>query len=158
MILKICTTLQKVIFTYFKQNFLGYYKLNLNNIELPSNRKFGTFFTFIFGLCACYSFYINAIIFTYAFIGISITFFLVSMLKSDILLPLNKLWMRFGLLLGMIVSPIVLGLIFFGIFTPTALLMQLFRRDELRIRFKNKKSYWIARHQPIDPVSFKRQF
>ena len=132
--------------------------MNLDKMELPSNRKFGLFFTFVFALCACYFFYNNALIFAYALIGTSITFFLVSMLKSDILLPLNKLWMRFGLLLGLVISPIVLGLIFFGIFTPTALLMQLFRRDELRIRFKNKKSYWIARHQPIDPVSFKRQF
>ena len=132
--------------------------MKLDKIELPSNRKFGIFFTFIFGLCACYSFYVNAIIFAYALIGASITFFLVSMLKSDILLPLNKLWMRFGLLLGMVISPIVLGLIFFGIFTPTALLMKLFRRDELRIRFKNKESHWIPRLQPIDPVSFKRQF
>ena len=132
--------------------------MNLDKIELPSNRKFGIFFTFVFALGACYFFYNNAIIFAYALIGISITFFLVSMLKSDILLPLNKLWMRFGLLLGMVISPIVLGLIFFGIFTPTALLMKLFRRDELRIRFKNKESHWIARLQPIDPVSFKRQF
>ena len=132
--------------------------MNLDKIELPSNRKFGLFFTFVFTLCACYFFYNNALIFAYVLIGTSITFFLVSMLKSDILLPLNKLWMRFGLLLGMIVSPIVLGLIFFGIFTPTALLMKLFRRDELRLRFKNKKSHWIARDQPIEPVSFKRQF
>lgn len=132
--------------------------MNLDKIELPSNRKFGLFFTFVFALCACYFFYNNALIFAYVLIGTSITFFLVSMLKSDILLPLNKLWMRFGFLLGMVISPIVLGLIFFGIFTPTALLMRLFRRDELRLRFKNKKSHWIARNQPIDPVSFKRQF
>jgi len=132
--------------------------VNLDKIELPSNRKFGIFFTFVFALCACYFFYNNALIFAYALIGTSITFFLVSMLKSDILLPLNKLWMSFGLLLGMIVSPIVLGLIFFGIFTPTALLMRLFRRDELRLRFKNKKSHWIARNQPIEPMSFKLQF
>ena len=132
--------------------------MNINNIELPSNRKFGLFFTFIFGLCACYFFYINTLTYAYAFIGTSIAFFLVSMLISDILLPLNKLWMSFGLLLGMIVSPIVLGLIFFGIFTPTALLMKLFRRDELRLKFKNKKSHWIARNQPIELMSFKRQF
>ncbi len=132
--------------------------MKLNNIELPSNRKFGLFFTFIFGLCACYSFYIDALTYSYALIGTSITFFLVSMLKSDFLLPLNKLWMSFGLLLGMIVSPIVLGLIFFGIFTPIALLMKLFRRDELRLRFKNKKSHWIVRNQPIEHMSFKRQF
>lgn len=132
--------------------------MKLEKIELPSNRKFGIFFTFVFALCACYFFYKNALTFAYSLVGISITLFLVSILKSDILLPLNKIWMRFGLLLGMIISPIVLGLIFFGIFTPTALLMKLFKRDELRIRFINKKSHWIDRNQPIDPPSFKRQF
>ena len=132
--------------------------MNLDKIELPSNRKFGFFFTFVFAMCAYYFFYKNELTISYAFIGTSITFFLVSILKSDIFLPLNKLWMRFGILLGIIVSPIVLGLIFFGIFTPIALLMRLFRRDELRLIFKNKKSHWITRSQPIEPVSFKRQF
>ena len=132
--------------------------MNLDKIELPSNRKFGVFFTFIFGLCAFYFFYINALTFAYVFIGASVSFFLVSMLKADILFPFNKLWMRFGLLLGIIISPIVLGIIFFGIFTPTALLMRLFRRDELRLKFQNKKSHWIARNQPIERISFKRQF
>ena len=132
--------------------------MNLDNIELPSNRKFGFFFTFVFALGACYFYYTNEVTLAYALIVTSIICFILSMFKPGILFPLNKLWMKFGLLLGLIVSPIVLGLIFFGIFTPTALLMRFCRRDELRLRFKNKKSYWIARNQSIDPVSFKRQF
>ena len=132
--------------------------MNLDKIELPSNRKFGFFFTFVFALGACYFYYTNEVKLAYALIGTSIICFILSMFKPGILFPLNKLWMKFGLLLGLIVSPIVLGLIFFGIFTPTALLMRFFRRDELRLRFKNKNSYWIARNQSIDPVSFKRQF
>jgi hypothetical protein len=73
-------------------------------------------------------------------------------------LPLNKLWMRFGLLLAMIVSPIVLSTIFFGLFTPIALVMRLSRRDELRLKFYKKQSYWIVRREPIKSESFKHQF
>ena len=93
-----------MIVFHFLNKLLGYCSVNLDKIELPSNRKFGLFFTFVFALCACYFFYNNALIFAYALIGTSKTFFLVSMLKSDILLPLNKLWMRFGKLFRKIVN------------------------------------------------------
>ena len=85
-------------------------------------------------------------------------FLLITLIKSDALLPLNKLWMRFGLLLGMIVSPIVLGVIFFGLFTPIAMLMRLSGRDELRLKFTQKASHWISRGEPIKSESFKHQF
>ena len=92
----------------------------------------------------------------FAFIGV--IFFITTFVKASLLLPLNKLWMRFGLLLGQIISPLVLGIIFFGIFTPVALLMRLSGRDELRLKFKNKTSYWILRNEPIQGDSFRRQF
>ena len=72
-------------------------------------------------------------------------FFLVTLIKSDALLPLNKLWMRFGVLLGIIVSPIVLGIIFFGMFTPIAILIRFSGRDELHLKFTQKGSHWIPR-------------
>ena len=132
--------------------------MDINKIVLPSNKKFGFFFTLIFSLASLY-FYLNNFNFiAYISIAFAIVFFILSIFNPDTLLPLNKLWMKFGLLLGLIVSPIVLGLIFFGIFTPTAFLMRLCGRDELRLIFKNKTSHWIARSQPIEPVSFKRQF
>jgi len=83
---------------------------------------------------------------------------LVTLIKSDALLPLNKLWMRFGLLFGMIVSPIILGVIFFGLFTPIAMLMRLSGRDELRLKYAQKASHWISRGEPIKSESFKHQF
>jgi len=97
---------------------------------------------------------------TAAFISITLSalFLITTLIKADLLRPLNKLWMRVGLLLGMIVSPIVLGIIFFIMFTPIALAMRLLRRDELRLRFKNKSSYWIKREAPLQPESFKNQF
>ncbi len=88
----------------------------------------------------------------------SIVFFIVTLLKAEILKPLNKLWMGFGLVLGMIVSPMVMGVIFFMIFTPIGILMRLFGRDELLLQFKAKSSYWIKRHEDIHSNSFRRQF
>ena len=126
--------------------------------ELPSSRKFGFFFTFVFGTMAAY-FYYNADIFlAYAFTTVAVIFFVITLVKSDNLLPLNKLWMRFGILIGTIVSPIVLGAIFFGLFTPIAILMRLSGRDELRLNFIQKETHWISRSEPIKSDSFKHQF
>jgi hypothetical protein len=127
-------------------------------IELPSNRKFGFFFMFVFSAAAGYFYYSANISWAYVFVAVASTFLLITLIKSDALLPLNKLWMRFGLLLGMIVSPIVLGVIFFGLFTPIAMLMRLSGRDELRLKFTQKASHWISREDPIKSESFKHQF
>jgi hypothetical protein len=82
----------------------------------------------------------------------------VTLVKPDLLRPLNKLWMRFGFLLGKIVSPLILGIIFFALFTPIAVIMRLFRRDELRLRFKHKNSHWINREESTQSTFFKNQF
>ena len=92
------------------------------------------------------------------FAATALLFLLITLIKSDALLPLNRLWMRFGLLLGMIVRPIVLGIIFFGLFAPIAVLMRLIGRDELRLKFHQKQSHWITRNEPIKAESFKDQF
>ena len=132
--------------------------MKFSEIELPSNRKFGFFFTFVFVMVAAYFYYAANVSWTYVFISAAFAFLLVTLLKSDALLPLNKLWMRFGLLLGMIASPIVLGVIFFGLFTPIAMLMRLSGRDELRLKYAQKTSHWISRGDPIKSESFKHQF
>jgi hypothetical protein len=129
-----------------------------SKIKLPSNLQFGLFFTLVFGLAAAY-FYENASMsLAYSMAFASAVFVVVTIVKAEVLLPLNKLWMRFGLLLGMIVSPIVLGLIFFVIFTPIAVLMRMSGRDELRLKFNNKASHWISRSAPIQSDPFKHQF
>ena len=132
--------------------------MNISEIELPSNRKFGFFFVFVLGGAASYFYYSANVSWAYVFIGAASMFLLVTLIKSDALLPLNKLWMRFGLLLGMIVSPIVLGVIFFGLFTPIAILMRLSGRDELRLKFNHKLSHWVTRSEQIKSESFKNQF
>jgi len=132
--------------------------MKFSEVEYPSNRKFGFFFTLVFAFAAAY-FYVNgSLTWVYSFSAAAVMFFVVTIVKAEILLPLNKLWMRFGLLLGMIVSPIVLGVMFFGLFTPIAFLMRLSGRDELRLKFKNRASHWISRSEPIHAESFKNQF
>jgi len=127
-------------------------------IELPSNQKFGFFFTFVFATVAAFTYYSENITWVYAFVSVSLTFLTITLIRSDLLLPLNKSWMLFGLLLGIIVSPIVLGLIFFGLFTPIATLMRLSGRDELKLKFSEKTSHWTLRNEPIKSETFKNQF
>ena len=127
-------------------------------IKLPSNRKFGFFLSTIFLLASLYSHYIDSEIMIYilgAFCGI---FLIITIINAKILLPLNKLWMKFGILLGMIVSPIIMGIIYFGIFTPIAIIMRLAGRDELRLRLKKQKTHWINRKILNKVDSFKNQF
>ena len=132
--------------------------MNFSEIELPSNRKFGLFFSLVFTVAAAYFYFTGNIVWTYAFVAASLIFLLITLIKSDALLPLNKLWMQFGLLLGMIVSKIVLGIIFFGLFMPIATLMRLSGRDELSLQFSKKVSHWITRSEQIKPESFKNQY
>ena len=132
--------------------------MNLNDIKLPTNRKFGFFFTLVFFIAWIYFYKSSSFTISYVLLSTSLLFITVTLLKPKLLLPLNKLWMQFGLLLGMIISPIVLGVIFFGIFTPVAFLMRIAGRDELSLKFKKTSTYWILRKEPIQSESFKRQF
>jgi hypothetical protein len=132
--------------------------MKFSEIELPSNKKFGLFFSLVFLILLIY-FYKNDHVNVACFFAATLVIFsFVTIVKADLLLPLNKLWMRFGILLGMIVSPIVLSLIFFGLFTPIALLMRIFGRDELRLKMKSKNSYWVELDKAIHPAPFKQQF
>ena len=132
--------------------------MTLSKVKLPSNHKFGFFFSTIFLLASFYSYYIENEIMVYIFSALFVIFLVVTIINANVLLPLNKLWMKFGILIGMIVSPIVLGIIFFGIFTPIAFLMRLAGRDELHLRFKKKKTYWINRKTLNIFDFFKKQF
>ncbi len=132
--------------------------MKLSEVELPSNRRFGFFLVAILWIAAAYSFYVNSTDWLYIIGTIGSVFLIVAIIKPVVLLPLNRLWMMFGLFIGMIVSPIVLGVIFFGIFTPIAIFMRLFRRDELCLKFKEKKTHWIRRDAKVEHESFKNQF
>tara|TARA_Y100000591_G_C21369927_1_gene468309 strand:+ start:120 stop:518 length:399 start_codon:yes stop_codon:yes gene_type:complete len=127
-------------------------------IKLPSNKKFGYFFTFLFALVTTYFFNNSVEVWAYFFLIVAVIFFIITITKAEILSPLNKIWMRFGLMLGLIISPLVVGLIFFCIFTPLAFLMRLSGRDELRLKIKNKTSHWIPRDELRQGDFFRRQF
>tara|TARA_X000000368_G_scaffold373729_1_gene324957 strand:+ start:177 stop:578 length:402 start_codon:yes stop_codon:yes gene_type:complete len=133
--------------------------MNLKNIELPSNKKFGYFFCFIFLIIFVYLNFIKMFIAALVCGLISFVFLLLAKFKPYILYPLNKLWMKFGLLLGMVISPIIMGIIFFGIFSPIGIIMRLFKRDELSMIGNNKLSHWkIRKVSQIKSDLFKQQF
>ena len=130
--------------------------MKLSNTELPSNKKFGFFFTIIF-LIIAYFLYPGGSTFI-IFIFLALLFLITTLVKADLLLPLNKLWMLFGLLLGKIINPIILSIIFFGLFTPYGIVMRMFGRDELRIKEIEDESHWIPRSQNLSQTNFNRQF
>ena len=131
---------------------------NKVNLKLPSNRKFGIFFTFVLALFAVYFYITTNMILTYISLLTSLTLLGISIVKADVLFPLNKLWMKFGFLLGKIINPIVLGMIFFILITPFGFIMRLFGRDELRLRLKNNNTYWKNRSQNLQQTNFRQQF
>ena len=111
---------------------------------LPSNRNFGIVFTIVFLIISFWPILKGGDARYWSLI-ISFIFFILALINSKILTPLNKTWMKFGRLLGKVVSPIVMGFIFFFVVTPIGLIMRLFRKDLLNLKKNNKKSYWIER-------------
>ena len=132
--------------------------MDYSEIQLPSNKRFGFFFTFVCAVAAAYFYTSPSLFWAYMFTLASAVFLCVSVIKAEILMPLNKLWMMLGMLIGMVVSPIVLGIIFFGMFTPISFLLKVSGRDELRLKLTKKQSYWVSRNDQIRSGSFKRQF
>ena len=114
------------------------------DIKVGSNKNFGIVFCIVFILIALYPLTNNDPIRLWAIL-ISVVFLILGLLNSKILSPLNLLWFKFGILLGKFISPIIMILIFFGIVTPIGLLMRLFKRDLLNIKFTNDKTYWIKK-------------
>ena len=128
------------------------------DIILPSNKKFGLFFSCVFFIVSVYFWYNQDLNTGFITFIISALFALVTITKADLLLPLNRLWMRFGFLLGMIVSPLVLGAIFFTLFTPIGIITRFFGRDELRLIVKKHTSHWLKRDKQNKSIIFKNQF
>ena len=128
-------------------------------IKAPSNKKFGWSFSIIFLLIAIYSFLNSSLFFTAICSVISVSILTITISSPNKLTSLNRLWFKFGIFLGKVVSPIILGLIFFLMITPISLITRLFGRDILFLRKVNKRSYWIKR-VPIGPGpdSFNNQF
>lgn len=128
-------------------------------LQLPSNKKFGYFFSTVFLIISAYFFLNDSRHLFYVFAFLTLIFLTLTIFKSKFLYPLNLLWMRFGVLIGMIVSPIVLGVIFFGLFTPISIIMKLIGRDELGLKISNRDSFWKERNDiENDSGTFFNQF
>ena len=134
-------------------------EMKISEEKISSNSKFGYLFSLVFLLTTIYFDYLGSLVLSCALGLVTLTFMGITILLPNKLSPLNLLWMKFGALIGMIVNPIIMGIIYFGLFTPVSLVMALFGRDELRLRLKEKKSYWKYRQSTnLDFDSFKQQF
>ena len=114
--------------------------------NLPSNRNFGIVFFVVFLIISFWPLLNDGNIKVWSVI-LAIFFLILGLLNSKILTPLNKVWYKFGILLGSVVSPIVMGIVFFAVVTPTSLLMKIFCKNLLGLKKNNKRSYWIERSQ-----------
>ena len=128
-------------------------------IKISSNRSFGFLFFVVFLIVSLWPLKSQGDLRLWAFI-LSLIFLVLGVLNSKFLNPLNKLWYKFGIFLGSIISPIVMGIVFFIVVTPIGLIMRFFGKDVLRIN-KNKKNklvstYWVNREK--QKTTMKKQF
>ena len=88
------------------------------------------------------------------FFPIAVLFLILGLINSKILTPLNKLWIKFGELLGKIIAPIIMALVYFIVLTPLSFLIKISRKDLLKVKFSNKlESYWIKRIKDLGPMN-----
>ena len=116
----------------------------MKEIKLPTNRNFGTVFFLVFLIISLFPLMKNENIRIWSII-IALVFLILGLFNSKFLTPLNKIWFRFGIILGNFVSPIVMGIVFFTIVTPTSLIMRVLGKNLLNLKKENKKTYWIER-------------
>ena len=127
----------------------------MDDIKISSNRSFGIVFFVVFLLIALYPFTYGGEIRIWSLI-ISLIFLILGLFNSIILSPLNKIWFKFGLFLGKIVSPLIMGIIFFLVVTPIGFIMRLLGKDVLNLKYNKNKSYWIEKSGPKSKM--KNQF
>tara|TARA_Y100000816_G_scaffold46425_1_gene29172 strand:- start:68 stop:451 length:384 start_codon:yes stop_codon:yes gene_type:complete len=116
----------------------------MKNIKTSSNKSFGIVFFIVFIIISLYPLLNQEDIRIWSLV-IAFIFFILALLNSKILTPLNKIWTRFGLFLGNLISPIVMGIIFFFVVTPIGLLMRLFGKDVLNLKKNKFSTYWIKK-------------
>mgnify|MGYP001448429379 FL=1 len=124
-------------------------------IKVSSNKSFGIVFSIFFLLISIYPLLNNDPIYYWS-LFVSFIFLVLGLMNSKILSPLNVLWFKFGILLGKIVSPVVMGIIFFLVVTPISIILKIFGKDVLNLKFNNNKTYWIVKDGPKS--NMKKQF
>ena len=126
-----------------------------SKIKISSNRSFGIVFFTVFFIIAIWPL-LNGYEIRYWSLIISIVFLLLGILNSKILTPLNKIWFKIGILLGNVISPIVMSIIFFLVVTPTSFIMKILGKDLLNLKKNTKNSYWIKKQNQNSRM--KKQF
>jgi len=116
--------------------------MNTQKIKISSNKSFGIVFFLVFLIVSIFPLFKDGNIRIWSLI-IAIIFLILGLMNSKILTPLNKIWFKFGIVLGGFISPIVMGIVFFVIVTPTALIMKVLGKNLLNLKRDNKKTYWI---------------
>ena len=124
-------------------------------IKIGSNKSFGIVFFIVFLIIAIYPILSDGNLRLWSLV-ISLVFLILGLINSRFLTPLNKLWFKFGIFLGKIISPVIMGIIFFLVVTPIGLLMRLLKKDVLNLSFNDNKSYWIEKNGPKSKM--KNQF
>ena len=127
----------------------------MDDVKISSNRSFGIVFFIVFLLIALYPLTYNGEVRGWSVI-ISLLFLVLGLLNSKILNPLNNLWFKFGIFLGKIISPLIMGIIFFLVVTPIGFIMRLLGKDILNLKYNENKSYWIEKKGPKSKM--KNQF
>ena len=121
-----------------------------------SNRSFGILFFLVFLIISLWPLK-NGNNLNFYFLTASIIFLILGVLNSKLLSPFNKAWIKFGEILGLIIAPIVMGMVYFVILTPVSLIVRLFGKDLLGLKFlKRKETYWIKRNKKL--TSMDKQF
>ena len=127
----------------------------MDDDKISSNRSFGIVFFLVFLIIAIYPLTHSGDVKLWSVI-ISIIFLVLGLLNSKILTPLNTLWIKIGIFLGKIFSPIIMGIIFLLVVTPTGLIMRLLGKDVLNLKYNDNQSYWIEKKGPKSKM--KNQF
>ena len=127
----------------------------MNDVKIGSNKSFGIVFFIVFLIISIYPMLGGDSLRLWS-LAISIIFLILGLLNSKILSPLNKLWFKLGIFLGKIISPIIMGIIFFFVVTPIGYLTRLFKKDVLSLKFNGNKSYWVKKNGPKSKM--KNQF
>ena len=127
----------------------------MDEIKISSNRSFGIVFFIVFLLIALYPLLKDNDLRIWSLV-ISFVFLVLGLINSKILTPLNRLWFKFGLLLGKFISPLIMGIIFFIVVTPIGIIMRLLKKDLLNLKYNKKETYWIDKSGPKSKM--KNQF
>ena len=113
-------------------------------IKLPSNRNFGIVFSIVFLIIAIWPILNQNEIRIWSII-ISLIFLILGLINSKFLSPLNKVWFKFGVILGSVIAPIVMGIVFFFVVTPTGLIMKALGKDILALKRNKNNTYWLEK-------------